>query len=65
MEICCLAKLVFGLNQLLDAYVDHQEFTSGPALFRYFAEKVSDATGSVYGGRLCEVIRYWDKGRRE
>ena len=29
-----MAKLVFGLNQSLDGYVDHQEFAPGPSLFR-------------------------------
>ena len=28
-----MAKLVFGLNQSLDGYVDHQEFAPGPSLF--------------------------------
>jgi hypothetical protein len=28
-----MAKLVFGLNQSLDGYIDHQEFAPGPALF--------------------------------
>jgi hypothetical protein len=27
-----MAKLVFGLNQSLDGYIDHQEFAPGPAL---------------------------------
>jgi hypothetical protein len=28
-----MAKLVFGLNQSLDGYIDHQQFAPGPALF--------------------------------
>ena len=28
-----MAKLVFGLNQSLDGYVDHQEFATGPCSF--------------------------------
>ena len=35
-----MAKLVFGMNQSLDGYVDHQEFAPGPVLFRHFCEQV-------------------------
>jgi dihydrofolate reductase len=58
-----MAKLVFGLNQSLDGYVDHdhQEFVPGPTLFRHFIEQVRDLTGSVYGRRMYEVMRYWDE----
>jgi hypothetical protein len=52
-----MAKLVFGLNQSLDGYVDHQEFAPGPALFRHFTEQVRDLTGTVYGRRMYEVMR--------
>ena len=60
-----MAKLVFGLNQSLDGYVDHPEFTPGPSLFRHFIEQVRDLTGSVYGRRMYEVMRYWDEDRPE
>ena len=56
-----MAKLVFGLNQSLDGYVDHQEFAPGSSLFRHFIEQVRDLTGSVYGSRMYEVMRYWDE----
>jgi hypothetical protein len=52
-----MAKLVFGLNQSLDGYVDHQEFAPGPSLFRHFTEQVRDLAGSVYGRRMYEVVR--------
>jgi dihydrofolate reductase len=55
-----MAKLVFGMNQSLDGYVDHQAFAPGPVLFRHFIEQVRDLTGSVYGRRMYEVMRYWD-----
>jgi dihydrofolate reductase len=55
-----MAKLVFGMNQSLDGYVDHMAFAPGPALFRHFIEQVRDLTGSVYGRCLYEVMRYWD-----
>ena len=60
-----MAKLVFGLNQSLDGYVDHQEFAPGPSLFRHFIEQVRGLTGSVYGRRMYEVMRYWDEDRPE
>jgi hypothetical protein len=47
-----MAKLVFGLNQSLDGYVDHLEFAPGPSLFRHFYEQVCDLIGSVYGRRM-------------
>ena len=56
-----MARFVFGMNQSLDGYVDHQEFAPGPALFRHFIEQVGDLTGSVYGRRIYEVMRYWDE----
>jgi dihydrofolate reductase len=60
-----MAKLVFGLNQSLDGYVDHQEFAPRPALFRYFIEQMRDLTASVYGRRMYEVMRYWDEDQPE
>ena len=53
------------MNQSLDGYVDHLEFRLSPALFRHFKEQVRDLTGSVYGRRLYEVMRYWDEDRPE
>ena len=56
-----MAKLVYGLNQSLDGYVDHQKMRPSPALFRHFVEHVRDLTGLVYGRRMYEVMRYWDE----
>src|SRR4249920_2364668 len=60
-----MAKFVFGMNLSLDGYVDHEEFAPEPALFRHFVEAVRGLTGSVYGRRLYEVMRYWDEDRPE
>ncbi|MGA9487607.1 MAG: dihydrofolate reductase family protein [Methylocella sp.] len=60
-----MAKFVFGMNQSLDGYVDHLEFAPGPSLFRHFIEQVRDLTGSVYGRRMYEVMRYWDEDTPE
>ena len=57
-----MAKLVYGLNQSLDGYVDHMKLgPPAPAAFRHFIELVRGLTGSIYGRRLYEVMRYWDE----
>ena len=56
-----MAKLVFGMNQSLDGYVDHLAMRPSPALFRHFIEQVRGLSGSVYGRRIYEVMRYWDE----
>lgn len=60
-----MAKLVFGMNQSLDGYVDHTAFGPSPVLFRHFIEQARGLTGSVYGRSLYEVMRYWDEDRPE
>lgn len=60
-----MAKLVFGMNQSLDGYVDHLEMRTGPALFRHWIEQVRGLSGSVYGRRIYELMRYWDEDRPE
>jgi dihydrofolate reductase len=60
-----MAKLVFGMNQSLDGYVDHMAFAPSPALFRHFIEQARDQAGSVYGSRLYDVMRYWDDDHPE
>jgi dihydrofolate reductase len=60
-----MAKLVFGMNQSLDGYVDHLEMRPNPVLFRHWIEQVRDAAGSVYGRRMYEVMRYWDQDHPE
>jgi dihydrofolate reductase len=60
-----MAKLVFGMNQSLDGYVDHTAFAPGRTLFRHFIEPVGGLTGSIYGRRMYEVMRYWDDDDRD
>jgi len=56
-----MAKLVYGLNQSLDGYVDHLKLgPPRPALFRHFIEQVRGLTGMLYGRRIYEIMRYWD-----
>jgi dihydrofolate reductase len=60
-----MAKLVFGMNQSLDGYVDHMAFGPSPALFRHFIDQARDQAGSVYGRGLYEIMRYWDEDHPE
>ena len=59
-----MAKLVFGMMQSLDGYVDHLEMgPPGPVANRHFLEHVRALKGIVYGRRMYEVMRYWDDDR--
>jgi dihydrofolate reductase len=55
-----MAKLVFGMNQSLDGYVDHMGFAPGPGLFRHFIDEARAQAGSIYGRKIYEIMRYWD-----
>ena len=57
-----MAKLVFGMNQSLDGYVDHMKLGPPvPLAFRHFVEHVRGLTGCIYGRGLYEIMRYWDE----
>jgi dihydrofolate reductase len=60
-----MAKLVFGMNQSLDGYVDHMAFAPDAVLFRHFIKEAEGQAGSVYGRRLYEIMRYWDDDHPE
>jgi dihydrofolate reductase len=60
-----MAKLVFGMNQSLDGYVDHLAFAPGPTLFRHFVAEARGQAGSVYGRTMYEIMRYWDDDHPE
>jgi len=60
-----MAKLVFGMNQSLDGYVDHTGFAPGPRLFRHFIDEARGQAGSLYGRRIYEIMRYWDDDHPE
>lgn len=55
-----MAKLVFGMNQSLDGYVDHTAFEPSPTLFRHFIDETQSQAGCIYGHQMYEVMRYWD-----
>jgi dihydrofolate reductase len=57
-----MAKLIYGLNQSLDGYVDHMKIGPPPsAAFLHFIELVRGLTGFIYGSRTYEIMRYWDE----
>ena len=60
-----MARLVFGMNQSLDGYVDHMKFQPDRALFRHFIEEAEGQAGSVYGRHIYEIMRYWDEDLAE
>jgi len=65
-----MAKLVFGMVQALDGYVDGvtgellELPPPGPVLFGHLLAWVRDLAGGVYGRRTYEVMRYWSLLRR-
>ena len=60
-----MARLVFGMNQSLDGYVDHERFPPDASLFGHGSAFVRGLSGSIYGRRLYEDMRYWDEDRPE
>ena len=60
-----MAQLFFGMNVSLDGYVDHDKFAPDATLFRHFIEQSRGLTGSIYGRKLYEIMRYWDEEHPE
>ena len=57
-----MAKLVYGLQQSLDGYVDHTALgPPDPAVFRHFIELVRGLSGFFHGRSTYEIMRYWDE----
>jgi dihydrofolate reductase len=57
-----MAKLVYGLSQSLDGYVDHMKLGPPvPASFRHFTEMVRGVTGLINGRRMYEIMSYWQE----
>lgn len=53
------------MNQSLDGYVDHLRFAASPTLFRHFINEAKAQTGSLYGRKIYEIMRYWDDDHPE
>ena len=61
-----MAKLVFGMQQSLDGYVDHMKLgPPGPALSRHFLEETRNQSGFVLGRVMYEIMRYWDEDQAD
>jgi len=60
-----MARLVFGMNQSLDGYVDHTGFGPSPGLFRHFIDEAKAQVGSLYGRKMYEIMQYWDDDHPE
>lgn len=60
-----MARLIFAMMQSLDGYVAGPE--DGPSLpfpdellTQHFNDTMGDITGSLYGRRMYEIMRYWE-----
>ena len=65
-----MGKLVFGMMQSLDGYVDGvagglELPPPGVALARHFHDRVRGLAGCLYRRRLYELMQYWDEDRPE
>lgn len=56
-----MARLVVGMLQSLDGYVDHDAFAPDAVLFRHFIEQAETQTGSLLGRKVYELMQYWDE----
>lgn len=61
-----MAKLVYGMMQSLDGYAAGPEHGPGlpmpdEALHSHFSAQLRGITGSLYGRRMYELMRYWDE----
>lgn len=61
-----MGKLVFGMMQSLDGYVDGvagrlELPPPGVGLARHFNDHIRDIAGCLYGRRIYEIMRYWDE----
>ncbi|HLK66672.1 MAG TPA: dihydrofolate reductase family protein [Bryobacteraceae bacterium] len=61
-----MAKLVFGMQQSLDGYVDHLKIgPPPPALSRHLIAQVRGQSGFVCGRVMYDIMRYWDEDRTD
>jgi dihydrofolate reductase len=62
-----MAKIVFGMMQSLDGYVDgvsgglEEMPAPGAELHAHFNDQVRGMAGALYGRRIYEMMRYWDE----
>lgn len=63
-----MARLVYGMMQSLDGYVDDTEGklvipAPDEEVFTHFTDQIRGVAGCLYGRRIYEVMRYWDDER--
>jgi dihydrofolate reductase len=63
-----MGRIVFAMMQSLDGYVDGVagDLALPPpdvVLGRHFNDHVRQLSGSLYGRRMYEIMRYWDEDR--
>lgn len=61
-----MARLIYAMIQSLDGYVSGPEGGPGlpmpdDALSEHFNTELAGITGSLYGRRMYEIMRYWDE----
>ena len=57
LYLCTMAKLVYGMHQSLDGYVDHLEFRPSLALLRLSIMQREEAIELIRRSRLCASLR--------
>ncbi|WP_263377491.1 dihydrofolate reductase family protein [Granulicella paludicola] len=61
-----MAKLVYGLSQSLDGYVDHVNLgPPGPEMYRHFLEWTRSSAGLLYGTNMYTIMRYWEEDQSD
>lgn len=61
-----MAAIIFAFHQSLDGFVDHQKLgPPDPVVFDHFVEMTRTLDGFLYGGRMYEIMRYWDEDRED
>lgn len=65
-----MARLIFAMIQSLDGYVSGPEGGPGlpmpdDTLSEHFNTELGRITGSLYGRRMYEIMRYWDDDQPE
>jgi dihydrofolate reductase len=61
-----MAALIYAFHQSLDGYVDHRKLgPPDPVVFGHFLETTRALTAFLYGGRMYEIMRYWDEDQED
>lgn len=63
-----MGRLIFGMMQSLDGYIDGLSGSvelgpPDPVVFRHFVDHVRGVRGILYGRRMYDIMRYWDSDK--